>query len=217
VRVERSQPATRSVDSEPEAKSQKKIAGSRLLFYWLLASGFWLLPTSCTSATQAGYNSALDSTDLVKMTDDMAMKLLASPNVQDAIAREGKLKVVVQPVENHMTAEVLRRGEAEAFTARLRGLLARHAPDKFTWIMNRDAFYRLRANELQGVDPGPSPDAINPEYALTATFSSLTSEDAKRRSSYYLCVYQLTNLQDRTLLWSDRYEVKKLAVKGFLD
>jgi hypothetical protein len=96
-------------------------------------------------------------------------------------------------------------------------LLARHAPDKFTWIMNRDAFYRLRDRELEGMDLGPSPDAINPEYALTATFSSLTSEDAKRRSSYYLCVYELTNLQDRTLLWSDRYEVKKQAVKGFLD
>ncbi|HTL29191.1 MAG TPA: hypothetical protein VL282_08220 [Tepidisphaeraceae bacterium] len=177
---------------------------------------FLLFPLACKSATQSGFNSALDGTDLVKMTDDMAMKIIASPNVQDVIAHEGKLKVVVQPVENMMTAEVLPKGPAEAFTARLRGLLARHAPDKFTWIMNRDAFYALRARELD-VDLGPSPEAINPEYALTAKFSSLTSEDAKRRSSYYLCVYELTNLQDRSLLWSDRYEVKKIAVKGMLD
>ena len=200
---------------EPETRSQNKSVRS-LFFVGLLAIGFWLL-SGCKSATQAGHNSALDSTDLVQMTDDMAMKLLASANVQDAIAHEGKLKVVVQPVENRMTAEVLPRGPAEAFMARLRGLLARHAPDRFTWIMNRDAFYRLRGRELEGVDLGPSPDAVNPEYALTATFSSLTSEDVKRRSSYYLCVYELTNLKDRTLLWSDRYEVKKLAVKGFLD
>jgi hypothetical protein len=30
-------------------------------------------------------------------------------------------------------------------------------------------------------------------------------------------VYELTNLEDRTLLWTDKYEVKKVAVKGFLD
>ena len=91
------------------------------------------------------------------MTDDMAMKIVADPEVQAAIAREGPLKVVVQPVENRMTAEVLPRGPAEAFTARVRSLLSKHAPDRFTWVMNRDAFYRLRGRELEGVDLGPRP------------------------------------------------------------
>jgi hypothetical protein len=151
------------------------------------------------------------------MTDDMAMKILASPAVQEAIAKEGALKVVVEPVENQMRAEVLPRGPAEAFTARLRTLLARHAPDRFTWIMNRDAFYRLRQHELEGVDLGPAPGAVNPRYALTATFSSLTNEDLKHRSSYYLCSFRLTDLDHRTELWSGAYELKKVAVKGFLD
>ena len=49
-------------------------------------------------------------------------------------------------------------------------------------------------------------------------FSSLTERDvASGRSSYYLCVYELTDLEDRTVLWTDTYEVKKMAVKGFLD
>ena len=82
--------------------------------------------------------------------------------------------------------------------------------------MNRDAFYRMRGKELD-FDLGPSPDAINPEYALTATFSTLTNEDAKRRSAYYLCVYELTDLSHRNVLWTDKYEVKKTAVKEFLD
>ena len=87
------------------------------------------------------------------MTDDMAMKIMADPEVQSAMAH-GPLKVVVQPVENRMTAEVLPRGPAEAFTARVRMLLARYAPDKFIWVMNRDAYYRLRSRELEGVDLG---------------------------------------------------------------
>ena len=52
---------------------------------------------------------------------------------------------------------------------------------------------------------------------MTATFSSLTDEDPRRRSAYYLAVYELTSLRDRSVLWTGSYEVKKVAVKGFLD
>jgi hypothetical protein len=172
----------------------------------------------CASAVKAGYSTALDSTDLVAMTDDMSRKIVADPEVQAAIGREGQLRVVVQPVENLMTAEVLPRGPANTFTARVRALLSRHAPDQFLWVMNRDAFYDLRAREKEGgLDLGPAPEAVDPRYALTAKFSSLTDESSKRRTSYYLCVYELTNLEDRRVLWTDKYEVKKTAVKGFLD
>src|SRR4051812_14192583 len=93
-----------------------------------------LLLAGCSSAVQSGHNTALDSADLVKMTDDMAMKIVADPDVQAAIAKDGALKVVVEPVENRMRAEVLPRGPAEAFTARVRVLLAQHAPEKFVWV-----------------------------------------------------------------------------------
>jgi len=174
------------------------------------------LLAGCTSAVQSGHNTALDATDLVAMTDDMAQKILASPEVQQEFAQHGPLRVVVEPVENRMTAEVLPRGPAEAFTARLRNLLSHHAPDRFVWIMNRDAYYRLRSQEL-GVPLGPSPDAMNPNFALTAIFSSLSQEDKKHRSDYYLCTFELTDLNRRHTLWTDKYEVTKVAVKGFLD
>jgi hypothetical protein len=186
-----------------------------------VASWFILAPvlSGCAShgAVGAGTNTALDSVDLVAMTDDMAMKIVADPEVRRAIAEEGKLRVVVQPVENHMVGEILPRGPAEMFTARVRTLLAKAAPGDFTWVMNRDAFYRLRSQELDGVDLGPSPDAIDPRYALQARFSSLTDESSKRRTSYYLCVYELLDLETRNVLWAGTYEVKKTAVKGFLD
>jgi hypothetical protein len=179
--------------------------------------GFIMVLAGCGSAISHGQNTALSGVDLVQMTDDMAMQIAGDPEVQAAIAQHGPLKVVVMPVENRMRAEVLPQGQAEAFTGRVRTLLARHGPERFTWIMNRDTFYRLRQRELEGVDPGPSPDAISPEYALTAVFSSLADENKKRRSSYYLCRYELSDLRDRTVLWTGSYEVKKIAVKGFLD
>lgn len=175
------------------------------------------LLTGCANAVQHGKSTALDSVDLVKMTDDMAMQIDRDPEINQAMASGGPLRIVVQPVVNLMTAEILPRGPAEAFTARVRMLLARHAPEHFTWVMNRDAFRNLQKQELDGIELGPPPDAVNPEYALTATFRSLTKEDPKLRSAYYLCVYELTSLQNRTILWTGSYEVKKNAVKGFLD
>ena len=181
-----------------------------------LLCGFVFLFCGCTSAVQSGRNTALDSVDLVKMTDDMATKIVADPRVQAAIAREGQLPVVVQPVENRMVAEVLPRGPAQAFTARVRVLLSKHAPDRFLWVMNRDAFYELRNREVD-IDLGPQPERVQPRYALTSIFSSLTKEDPKRRSAYYLCEYQLTDLASGNLLWTGSYEVKKIAVRQFLD
>ena len=183
----------------------------------------YLLPTlcffvlGCGSAVQSGHNTALDSLDLTQMTDRMAAGIAGSSAVQQAIASHGgSIRVVVQPVENEMTAEILPRGQADMFTARVRYLLSKQDRGQFTWIMNRDAFYELRKRELE-MDLGPSPEAINPDYALTAHFRTLTKEDSKMRSSAYLCVYELSNLLDRTILWTDKYEVKKTAVKGFLD
>lgn len=178
---------------------------------------FAVILAGCGSAVQSGHNTLLDSVDLVQMTDQMARSIVADNRVQEAIRNDGSLKVVVQPVENRMTAEVLPRGQAQAFTARVRALLSRHNPNQFTWILNRDEFYDLRNKELEGVSLGPSPDAINPAYALTAVFSSLSDESSKRRTDFYICTYELSGLQNRNVIWSDSYKVKKTAVKGFLD
>lgn len=196
---------------------------NRMRFYpcsSALICGPLVLLAGCVSdnVTSVARYAALDSFDLQTMTDDMAQQIAADPDVLAEFDASGPLPVVVRPVENRLAGEVLPRGQAELFTARVRTLLARRAPERFTWVMNRDAFYRLRGRELEtGVELGPAPEAISPRFALTATFSSLADEDARRRSAYYLCVYELTDLSGRTLLWSGKYEVKKLVVKSDLD
>jgi Peptidoglycan-synthase activator LpoB len=169
-----------------------------------------------SSAVSHGHNTALDGVDLVSMTDQMARSIAAEERVAVAYAKNGPLKIVVQPVENHLTGEILPAGQAEMFTARVRFLLSRHEPAKFVWVMNRDSYYRLRQRELD-VDLGPEPGRVQPEYALVARFSSLTDESSRSRTAAYLCVYQLTNMRDGMVIWTDRYEVKKTAVKGMFD
>jgi hypothetical protein len=178
---------------------------------------FTFVVGGCGSAVSTGTNTALDSTDLVAMTNDMASEIEASPAVQRAFAEHGPLKIVVEPVVNQMRAEVLPAGPADLFTARVRTLIAQHDPERFVWIMNKSAFYRMRDKELDGVNLGPSPEAVNPHYDLTATFTSLADENDAGRTDYYVCNYQLSNLSDRTVLWTHAYQVKKRAVRGFLD
>ena len=207
------------------------LSGLALLPAFLLAG----MATGCASAVQAGTTTSLTGDDLVRMTDAMAPSIAGDPEVRAAIAAGGPLRVVVRPAENDLRGDVLPPGQALAFTGRVRVLLGRYAPDDFTWVMNRDDYYELRARELDptsgnpasgnpasgnpasGIDPGPSPDAVDPQYALTATFKSLASEDLLRQSRYYLCAFRLTDLADRTVLWTGSYEVKKAAKKKFLD
>lgn len=169
----------------------------------------------CASAVKNGQSTALSGFDLVSMTDQMAAGIGSAPQV-NAAAANGPLKIVVEPVVNELRAEVIPAGQATAFTGRVRVLLAKHAPERFVWCMNRDAFRQLQRKELD-IDPGPNPDRVQPEYALTATFSNLADENRERRESFYVCAFQLTNLKDSTVLWAGSYEVKKKAVKGFLD
>src|ERR1041385_5578417 len=97
---------------------------------------------SVSTAVSSGHNTALDSVDLVQMTDQMARSLAREPRVAEAFEKNGPLTVVVQPVENRLTGEILPAGQAEAFTARVRSLLSQHGSGKFAWVMNRDAYYR---------------------------------------------------------------------------
>ena len=148
---------------------------------FICGSVLFFLFCGCASAVSQGQSTALSGVDLVQMTDDMAMKVAADPEVQAAIAKQGSLRVVVLPAENRMRAEVLPAGEAEAFTVRLRTLLAKHEPGKFTWIINRDTFYKMRARELEGIDLGPAPDAgsrrvsISPRGVTTRIDSTRSS------------------------------------------
>ncbi len=189
----------------------------RSLLMLLLVCLLVVVGAGCASATAVGFNPGLDGVDLQKMTDAMAESIARDPQVQAAIAEQGPMRVVLLPVENYMTGEVLPAGQRHAFVARVRSLLAKQAPGQFIWIANRDAYHYARRMELEGVDPGPDPDAMQPRYALTARFDSLTNVDPRVRSSSYLCAYELIDLENREVLWQDHYELKKTAVRGFLD
>ena len=82
--------------------------------FCVLASAFCLVTLGgCADKNTAishGHNTALDSANLIEMTEDMTAKILADPEVQSQLTQKGRLKVVIQRVEYRMVGEVLPRG-----------------------------------------------------------------------------------------------------------
>jgi hypothetical protein len=202
-----------TVMSDREISIAKSRIGVATVLSMLLMS---LVLSSCASdVTRVAQKRRLDDVDLVRMTDQMAASLAADAEVLSATSA-GRIAVVILPVRNRLTGQVLPPGEAQAFVARVRVLLSRSARDRFLFVLNRDDFDALRRAEL-AEDLGPSPEAISPTHALTATFLSLDSSAGRRDATYYLCQYELTDLTDRRVLWAEKYEVKKKSVGEFLD
>ena len=150
-------------------------------------------------------DAGLQSKDVVQASDQMAMDLLALPELNVSNKR---WLIVVDRVENRT---VNSRFDLDVFLLRLKSNLAKHGKGRVQLIENREKLRELQSRELESeVDgsvkgaPAPGPKGIQPDYALYARINELPS----RGTSYYLIEFTLTNLTDRTLAWNNSYEVK---------
>lgn len=151
----------------------------------------------------------LQSKDVVAASDQLAMDLMALPEIN---ASPTQLTIVFTGVENYTNDP---RVSYDIFLERLRVNVARMGRGRVAVIDNRDRVGNIQARELDGA---PNPDrfgqggspqgggvgGIQPEYALYGKISSLDN----RATSYYLATFQLTNLRTRQMVWTNQYEVK---------
>lgn len=146
----------------------------------------------------------LTAVDLVAMTDKMAASLARADAVVDRTADDPQWRIAADRLVNR-THDIIPDREKELFLARLRALLSRSTlPEARNIVFLREA-------ELSG------PDRATPTHALTATFDAMTHDRRLRRSDAYLCAFQLIDLRDETVIWEDRYEVKRTVVRSRFD
>jgi hypothetical protein len=186
----------------------------------VLAAG---LLASCTTdaLNRDVHDSFLTSEDLVTMTDRMARSIVSDLQVQQVIATK-PMVIVMKPIRNE-TNEIILPAEKELYVHRVRVLLSSKPElrDKFVFVLNREDYEKLQAEE--GISPAElgTPEArVQPEYALAGTFYADTNVSSKMRTDTYLCTFRLTKLQGEGTgveLWADSYETKKLNKKAFLD
>ena len=146
-------------------------------------------------------DSGLQSKDVVQASDQMAMDLLADPNLN---ASHTRWTIVVDHVENKT---VNARHDLDIFLERLKTNLARQGKGRVQLIENRDKLRELQSKELEngsGYGGAPGPAGIQPDYSLYAKIMELPN----RGTSYYLMEFTLTDLRTRQLAWTDSYEVK---------
>jgi hypothetical protein len=162
----------------------------------------------------------LNADDMQTMTNQMAQSIVSDPEIMRA-AQAGPLKIVIKPVQNQ-TNEIIRDNRKELFVARLQGLLAGQPAlrDRFVWVLNREDYDKLRAEEIPESQLGPVETRIQPEYALWATFLADTSAGRSQRADTYLCQYKLTKLSGNDAgiqLWIGQFETSKHIKKSLLD
>ncbi len=162
----------------------------------------------------------LNADDLKAMTDQMAQSIISDQIVQQEMA-QGPLRVVVKPVINE-TSEIITDNRKEMFVHRLQGLLSQNGAmrGRFTWVINREDYEKLRKEEIPESQLGPTEERVNPDYALYAHFVSDTRATTKTRQDVYLCQYELVRLTGAATgkgVWTGQYETSKNIKKGFLD
>jgi hypothetical protein len=143
-------------------------------------------------------DTGLQSKDVVQASDQMAMDLLADPNLN---ASHDRWMIVVDRVENRT---VNSRFDLDVFLERLKTNLARHGKGRVQLIENKAKLSELQSRELDAGTPVTGPGGIQPDYALYARVNELPN----RGTSYYLIEFTLTDLKTRALAWTNSYEVK---------
>lgn len=151
----------------------------------------------------------LQSKDVVAASDQMAMDLLALPELG---ASDHRWLIVVDRVEN-ITSE--RRYSMDIFLERLRVNLAKYGRGRVQLIENRDKLRELQSRELEiaggdrfgqtgSAGGAPGPAGIQPDFALYGRIMEMPN----RATSYFFCEFTLTDLHTREQVWTNAYEVR---------
>ncbi len=161
------------------------------------------------SSFQPG-DQGLQSRDLVDMTNRLAADLLKIPEIAQ---NPNKVIIVMTGIDNK-TSQPWQNDQI--YLARMRALLNQYARDRLAFVIGPQQLQQLQQQELgsTGGDPFeqssrgqvPQNTRMIPQYALKGVFYDLPNS----ATTYYLCTFQLVNLQTGELVWEGHYETRTL-------
>jgi PBP1b-binding outer membrane lipoprotein LpoB len=191
----------------------------RLTLPALLLSSLALLP-ACSSpsynqqrpdpSTLITNDTGIQSKDITEMTDKLAPDILKIPEIA---GNPNRITVVVMDMQNGTVSSVGQ--DFNILTARLSGLLARHATSQVAFVERRATTENIQRTEGAGnTDPfeegsrnGAAPSTrIVAQYALYGKISEMRNNT----TSYYYCEFKLTSISTGLIVWQNFYETKTL-------
>jgi hypothetical protein len=161
----------------------------------------------------------LQSADVLKASDEIAMSLLSLPELRNS---DRRWTMVITDVEDLTRDRKFKGIDYNIFLERLRANLSKQGRAQIALIENRDKFYDTRSRELEselettggdefGQGEGgqrggvaKAPQAVSPDFGLYAKAMDMPN----RGTTYYLINFVVTNLKTREQVFVDDYEVK---------
>ncbi len=161
------------------------------------------------SSFQPG-DQGLQSRDLVDMTNRLAADLLKIPEIAQ---NPNKVIIVMTGIDNK-TSQPWQNDQI--YLARMRALLNQYARDRIAFVIQPQELQQLQQQELGGAGGDafeqssrgqvPQNTRMIPQYALKGVFYDLPNS----ATTYYLCTFQLVNLQTGEVVWEGHYETRTL-------
>ena len=160
------------------------------------------------SSFQPG-DQGLQSRDLVDMTNRLAADLLKIPEIAQ---NPNKVIIVMTGIDNK-TSQPWQNDQI--YLARMRALLNQYARNRIAFVIQPQQLQQLQQQELGSTGGGfgqssrgqaPRNTRLIPQYALKGVFYNLPNS----ATTYYLCTFQLVNLQTGEVTWEGHYETRTL-------
>ena len=164
------------------------------------------------SADEGFSDGALESSDIIRMSSQMAPSILRCDGVMSRTSGN-RAVIVIDRIKNETSLRDLRVSDVSL--RRLRVELNKHATDRVLFVVRRFTQQRLAKERTDARDdydyypiPGLSESKRRkPDYALAGTFY----DHKEKKGTYHLCTFQLINLVTGDIVWEDKYEVKRTA------
>ena len=172
------------------------------------------VPVTQMKADEQGFvaGTGIESQDLVTVTDKMARKILASPQIANATAPP---IIVLDPVENQTRFPI----NKDIFLTRIRTELNSKCRGKVQFLA-RDrmaALEKERNLKREGAVTANSDPRVQEfkgaDYFLTGSLTGLSTRTKAGTSDYILYAFQLIDVRTSVILWEDRAEIKKQGLE----
>jgi hypothetical protein len=178
-----------------------------------VACGLGFSAAGCGTKVDAappGASTRLTGEDVIGAADEVVPNLLESDLLADADEAGVRLRVLVLPVINRLTGQVMTDAERRMFTNQIQARLSTQSPERFVFLQPPEEIYALRTRVLEDDNVVELERRDYPaDYALHATLASEVEVSAGGRRDTYNALFVLTDLASGERPWSDTYVIDK--------
>jgi len=157
---------------------------------------FFILAASCSSSPKT---TRLKDIDLLETTDVMSGSLKSSLFFVECANSKLPIRLSYQKAENQ-SSDMLRPAEQWMFVERVL--------DSAMIQTLKDSYDITTIRAAEKINRSTNRDVT---HLMTAVVTTVTRDEYKDRTDAYRCQYEIINLQTGELVWSDGYEIKRVA------